>query len=152
MAEKRASRQTRFQFYKDLYGMVEAGYATEDQAKAQVGFTGHVLYKTEVPKFEAANPEINAEGFAAFLVNVGGLKSGGRVLTGRGGSTSLDSDAKIAQLGILPENVDEYKSIIGNIQSEKKRLAELIKTPHYGTSFSITLNKKAAADAPTPQA
>ncbi|MHB8362864.1 MAG: hypothetical protein ACYDBX_04575 [Patescibacteria group bacterium] len=138
----------RFDFFKQFYSMYKSGFANIDQAKSNVARSGHVLYKSEIEKFLAENPTFDAADFNEFLVSVGGLKSGGRVLTGGNGQTKLNSPEKMAQLGIKPHHEAEYLKLIAEIITAKKKLGEIIENTDYGVSFSITNHGKSKAEVP----
>lgn len=145
MAVKRPKRNSRFDTVKQLYGMVAGGYATEEQAKAQFAYGNVVVFKSELEKFAEENPDIDIAQFESFLSNTGALKIAGKKGTGGGNKmTSLGSAEKIADLQILPENVEAYQTALKAMQDAKKAINDLIVAKEFTCGFYITKHGKKA--------
>ena len=145
MAVKRPKRNSRFDTVKALYGMVIAGYATEEQAKNQFTYGNIVLFKSELSKFVEENADIDAVAFEQFLVNTGALKTSGKRSDGTGSkASSLASDEKIIALGILADNVGAYKSALTTLQSAKAVINGLIVNKEFTCGYYITKHGKKA--------
>lgn len=145
MAVKRPKRNSRFDTVKQLYGMVAGGYATEEQAKAQFAYGNVVVFKSELAKFAEENPDIDVAQFETFLSNAGALKIAGKKGGGTGNKmTSLGSVEKIADLQILPENVEAYQTALKAMQDAKKAINELIVNKVFSCGFYITKHGKKA--------
>jgi len=143
---KRASRTERFAVIKTLYSTYKSGYLAIDAVAQNVEKAGCILYKSELEKFAEAHPDVDMVDFNQFLVDASALKSAGKIVSEKS-TTSLDSDEKMEQLGIAPENQDAYRAHIKAVIDAKAGLKAIITTPGYGASFSITLNKKKAEAA-----
>ena len=153
----RKTKDTRFSVVHGFYQNFVGGYMDVKQVAVNIAAGGFTLFKSEIDAFKEAFPDIkSADGsfsnFDKFLSDADIISKGGKKIgtVNRGSSISLDSDAKIAQLGVLPEHVEEYKSIIAQMKAEKKRLAELIITPNYSVSLAITTSHKEAIKAAEP--
>lgn len=140
MAEKRASRKVRFNFFKDFYGLYTGNYMTLEQAKQNVYATGHVLFESELDKFHNEFPDIEADSFDEFIKEVNGLKSVKRDTSGNRG-TRLASKEKATALGVPEDKFEDYVNELETIAQAKANLREMISTD-YSISFSITKSKK----------
>ena len=142
---KRPTRTQRFNDLKDFYGMLKAGHLTSEQVKDSLNYKGTMIFESEVDKFNTDFPDIDATDFLEFIKNAEVLRKPGRKNPVGTATTRLTSDEKAEQLGISAENKDEYVALITEINAKRKRLAELITTPLYSSSFSITKSKAKSA-------
>jgi len=144
---KKAAKAVRMDWFKQMYSSFKAGYTSEESLLANIKLAGHVLSPKEVEKLLSENPDIDANDFNEFMVKVEGIKVGGRTV-GAGRTSTLDSDEKVQQLGVEPDNVESYKSLIQLVREAKKDITKII-SPSFRVSFSITRIKKVSDEQPS---
>ncbi len=143
---QKAGRKVRLSFFKDFYGMYKAGMVNIEQATQNVAFTGHVIFKSELDKFQLENPDINMQDFTEFVTSVGALRTAGRVVRGQN-NTRLSSKEKANSLGIAEADYSTYTALVDQMQTVRNELKKLITDKSYAVSFAITRSKKTAPNA-----
>jgi len=138
------SREVRFVTLKDWYIFYSQGMFDIKQVKEFVEKTGHRLYESELEKFSQSFPDINIDNFKQFLIDVQALKKAGRKApvgsgTGREHTIKMNTPEKAAQVGVAPEDFDEYLLYITTIYEAKALLQKICKKGV--VSFAIPVKK-----------
>uniref|UniRef100_A0A6H1ZKB1 Uncharacterized protein n=1 Tax=viral metagenome TaxID=1070528 RepID=A0A6H1ZKB1_9ZZZZ len=137
----RAKRDVRFDALRNYHAMYVAGIHDIDASKRNVEFTGHCLFKSELEKFQEKHPDVEMESFTQFLKETGGFRDKGkRPGTGKGGGKTLNTVEKAEQIGVAPENIETYVTIINNVYDSIDALRQLVTKGR--VSFAIPLIKE----------
>lgn len=126
MSKKRGSRPARFATLRGFYSTYKAGLLTSEAAKANVEATGFVIYESELEKFAAEYPDINMDDFTEFIKTHGAHKIAGKKVTGTQRQYQLNTKEKALQIGVAPENLDEYIKLMNLGYQWKDKLQSIV--------------------------
>lgn len=140
--KKRGSRPARFATLRGFYSTFKAGLMTSEIAKANVEATGFVIYESELEKFATEYPDIDIADFTEFAKTHGAHKVAGRKITGSARQYQLNTAEKAVQVGVAPENQEEFIKLVNLGYQWKERLQKLI--PHGTVTISIPIRQPKA--------
>lgn len=148
----RDKREVRFSTLHTFYSMYKSGVLDPDpeenkkRAKANVEYSKHVLYASELPKFAEKYPAVDLADFELFLKEVGGLKVGGKKRsTGEGHQTRLNTPEAAIERGVAEENIARYTELVEVVYAASRELNQMI--PNARCSFAIPMKKEVSAQA-----
>lgn len=140
---KRDKREVRFNALKTFYKMYKAEVLSADpeenlkQAKANIQFSGAVLFESEVEKFAEKNAEIDSADFVEFCKSTGAYKKSGSKGTGDGGHvTRLDTAEAAQEKGCT--DVSRYVELTSGVQAAVKELKTILPA---GTKIVFSIYK-----------
>lgn len=142
----RDKREVRFSTLYTFYSMYKSGVLDPDpeqnlkMAKANVQYSKHILYQSELPKFAEKYPQVDLADFESFLNQVDGLKVGGKKKSsGEGHQTRLNTSEAAAERGVVEENVARYTELVEAVYAACRELNLMI--PNARCSFAIPMKK-----------
>ena len=144
MAKKRGSRSARFATLRGFYSSYKAGYLDDEAAKNNISVTGFVIYDSELEKFAQEFPDIDMADFTEWLKTHGGHKEAGKKITGTQRQYQLNTKEKAEQVGVTPENVDEFIKLVNLGYQWKEKLQAIIPLGTVTISIPIRQPKEKA--------
>lgn len=130
-----SKRSIMFDALNKFYQALKNGDQSVEDIAKNVSLLEYTVYESQMGKFAEEYPEVNADEFREFLKSVGAYKEAGKSSGGGRRSSTLNTPEKAAQVGVAPENVEEFVKLTTAIKEAGGRLNEICTTGR--VSFSI---------------